>query len=638
MQIAEYLSSILEEISKYPVVSVISPTGSGKSVGIPAAISRLQVKCFVTVPTITAAISLSSYQKYVSPHVKVGYAAEGNVQYDDTTQIVYTTSGHMRRKLLSHFIDGKPKPITFCDVLMVDEVHSGTIDNTIILSLWMYIAKYGMQIPRLVLSTATPSPLLIEPQPVIFKIENKGYPIDIRYYNQEIDIDDPRGQIYELTARLIVDVHMNTPITNGDMLVFAPGSGEVETIVRLLSNSNIVNKNAIIIPAYGAMHSDDIEKIYATPPPNSRKIIVATNIAESAITISDLGIIIDTCLEKRAETSLTGGVRLILSRISKDSAQQRAGRTGRTKPGICYRMLTENAFQLLEQYRPSEISRVPLYNAIMELYSVGLTPQNVIHDINTMQINKANKVLTELGMISITPKLSVTGAGYFAPHFPLGVYNSAVLWQWVNEGLPPFPGIVAVSLIDSYGPPYYWLPRKDSTESPNDYTKKIDNHKEKYFSKFRGRSDLHTALNMWNDLMNNIGGFPGDSWDISKWAQNNSINNKKIRELYSIVKQCVKIAERLDIPIKIGPFTTDGVIKAITPILQNVYKNNIFVSRNGITYYSRSTNELYKLENRSSINTLVTDPPMNIIGLITAEIATPSGGIRLISFAVNIPS
>lgn len=119
MLIASHLPSIVKLISTNDTVSIVAATGSGKSVGVPAAIASAGARCFVTVPTRTAATSLAEYQRLLQQAASpgsdvrklVGYAAEGDINYSSATRIAYVTGGHARRKMLSYFSDGVASPI-----------------------------------------------------------------------------------------------------------------------------------------------------------------------------------------------------------------------------------------------------------------------------------------------------------------------------------------------------------------------------------------------------------------------------------------------------------------------------------------------------------------------------------------------
>lgn len=652
MLISQHLPEIVRLISTNDVVSIVAATGSGKSVGVPAAIAATGARCFVTVPTRTAAISLAEYQRLLqgvaSPGVDVnalvGYAAEGNINYSAATRIAYVTGGHARRKMLSYFSKGVASPINFCDVLMVDEVHSGSIDTTIIISLWMQAAFSGVLVPRLVIASATPVPLIIYPTPVLYTVEVAAFPIEYQYLDKNIDIDDPNGPLYNTAADLAAEIHRSTDVNTGHILIFAPGSKEVESVasfLRELLREPIVSnagppKTADIISAFGALKPEDLALIYKVPGDNERKIVIATNIAEMSITINDVGHVIDTMVEKRAETSQSGGFRLSTRYISKDSAKQRAGRTGRTRPGICYRLCTQDLYDSLDEHRPPEIERVPIYESVMELLDVGLSPETIIKGIDTYRVTQSIQLLSRIGMVTTdNGDINVTDMGHFAPKFHVSVRNAAFLWNWINSGYPIFPGIVTACLIDSYGPSYFWIPRKTPEMSMEEYNVMIKDYKAKYFSKFVGYNDLETCLNMWHDLMRHIGDIHPNQKLLINWSRENSINNKKIRELLTIVQRCVNSSNRLGYQVKLGPFTTDGVMKAARPILLSVYSNVTLIHSRDITYVNPVTHEDYRLDNRDAINNFASNPPRGIIALSTAEIKTQRGTFRVIGFGVD---
>lgn len=874
MQIAPHLPRIGELIVSNAVISVIAPTGSGKSVGIPALAGANGWRCFAVVPTRTAAISLSEYQRALQNQITgnmVGYAAEGNVHYTDKTMIAYVTGGHARRKMLSYFSNGKISPINFCDVLMVDEVHAGSVDTTMILSLWYAAAKSGVSVPRLVVASATPVPMYIDVQAATYEVPVVGYPIEIKYENSTYPLEES-SKLYKAAAAKAHQIHSGTSITTGHILIFAAGANEVEKISNHLKDLLNNDKSALIIPAFGALSQEDLALIYKETKIDERKIVISTNIAEMSITIQDIGHVIDTMTEKRAETAQNGGFRLSIHYISKDSAKQRAGRTGRTRPGICYRMCDEKTFNSFEQHRPLEIERVPIYEIVMELYNAGLSPENILKGVNLTKITESTKVLSQLDMISnVSGKIIVTNKGQFAPKLSLSVRNAAFLWDWLNySGLrfnkkiieegklygynyehfeidesseystllpsqmeqvrniyaaeisgnvktiidatanvggdtfnfakliptasiislekdkriaeilqrnvdnmqkiiginsnvkvinisavnyfespkiaelvyfdppwggrnytekdkmdlyldeisinaiinnilnrgytslvilkapknidiehiqeeiphsikmydvlkpdreiayklffirsnniplnkhnvvvefppiqsvapkyPPFPGIVVASLIDCYGPTYYWTPRRDREETLSEYNSRASEHRKKHFDKFRGYNDLETAMNMWSDMMKTVNGLDSKNKEVSKWCKANSINNKKIRELLLIVEQSVKIVEKTGFPVKVGPFTTNKVNEAAKPFLLKVYSDMTLIHSKESIYFNPLNRDTYKLDNRDSINKYAEQYPLGVIALITAEIKTESALLKIINFSVD---
>lgn len=611
MQISSHLPAIIKLVSENATVSVVASTGSGKSVGLPAAIAATGARCFITVPTRTAAISLSEYQKVIQKDLKnisVGYAAEGNINYTKDTKIVYVTGGHMRKKLLSYFTNGKARAIDFTDVLVVDEVHTGSLDNSIIISLWMIARKMKVQIPRLVIASATPVPLSIQPPPKEYNVVIPAYPISIKYLNADLEED----KVLIAAADKASDIHDKFPLAEGHILVFAPGSNEVETIASLLKVAN----TAEIITAFSALSTEDINKIYKKS--DKRKIIVATNIAEMSITISDIGFVVDTMLEKRVETSLSGGMRLSTRFISKDSAKQRAGRTGRTKPGICYRMCSEAFYERLEEHRPAEIERVPIYESVMEMLAVGLNPEEVLKELDPEKIRKTIELLSKLGMINLGV---VTELGHFAPKLQFSVRNACFLYKWIKDDkYPIFPGIVICAIIDCYGPNYFWFPRKLDRDALSEYKGK--------FKKYAGGNDLELYLNMWRELTNENNGIKINN-SLGSWIRDNSMNGKKIKELLQVVNSTVGTLKGLKYNFELGPFNSTNACNAARGYLKEVYDDQILTKR--FDSYVNKTG-VYKTDNKSIVKVTAE----KIIALITIEIKIPQKLLKVVSFSLDL--
>lgn len=640
MQIAPHLPDITNLINENIAVSIVAPTGSGKSVLIPQALAQIY-RCFITVPTRTAAISLAEYQRILVgdkyPTGYIGHAAEGDIQYNDTSRIVYVTAGHAMHKLLSHFSNGIPRDVTFCDVLMVDEVHAGTLDTSIILSLWDKVYQSGVNCPRLLVASATPVPINLSIQIKEYVVTIQSHGVTIKYYNRDIEGDDT--QLYTASGALAYQIHTSTDINTGHILVFAPGAREVELVISMIedaiSNDKHSTKKAIVIRAYGALDQQSLSLIYRETGPNERKIVVATNIAETAITIPDIGHVIDTMREKRSETSPSGGMSLNRTYISKDSAIQRAGRTGRTRPGVCYRMCTFERYEKLEQHRPPEIDRVPIYDIIMQLLSVGLAPETTIRDISTARVTQATRLLKMLELID--GNNHVTDAGMFVPKFHLSVRNATFLYKWYKSDAkyPIFPGIVTACIIDSYSPSYYRIPRKKPDQTNAEYNDYISTYRDDYFSSILGYSDLETALNLFILFYKTFHEITYEEKSLASWSNANGLNNKKIRELLGSIKQVVGAFAKLQYDVKKGPFVANNVINASRHMLLSVYSDQVMIHSKEQSYYSPLHKQEYRLDSKNAVNKFREDPPVGIIALNMAEIKTPKSTLRIISFALD---
>ena len=147
------LAKIVRLIEKHQVVVIDVPTGSGKSMCIPTEVVKTfkQVKIHVSQPTRAAVIGLYEFQKNFVK-TGLGWAAEGNKNYKFTDTIVYATSGHIKHSVLKCFKDGKALNWKFCDALMLDEIHTGSKDLSLIIDLWCEARRQKAQVPKLILS------------------------------------------------------------------------------------------------------------------------------------------------------------------------------------------------------------------------------------------------------------------------------------------------------------------------------------------------------------------------------------------------------------------------------------------------------------------------------------------------------
>ena len=636
LPIAKYIPEILSIIEDNLVSQVTAATGSGKSIHVLKALAENGKRVFSSVPTRLSATSLCFYLKTLNPELTVGYAAEGNIMYNDDTQVVYATSGHVRRKILGYFSRGVSRSfgLSFTDVLVLDETHSGSMDNTVIFSLWMEAKRLGVKVPKLLLLTATPTDLPITPCPVVLTVPiPTPFPVDVIYDAPEAEDEDI--DVFEKAVDIAVSMHNNTRST-GDFLIFVPGSREVDEMVTKIREL-IPSEEAQVLPAYSTLDSDELKMIYAQTP-DVRKIIVATNIAESSITIDGLGLVIDTMLCKEATASASGATRLETVFVTKDSAKQRLGRTGRTRPGICYRLISESEYEQLQDHRKPEIERMPIHNVVMEFLQGKVDPVKTIRGIDPNRVVESINLLTRLEMLEFKDgKHLVTPCGHFAPSVPLGVKNAAFLWKWIKAGYPLYPGVVIACLIDAHATGYFYVPRKKRTQSPFEYALSCDSYIKRTFGKWISDTPLHTYTNMWSSFTTNVGRHhfrlinDPFSYNYRKWSRNNSMNYKQLSELVLIVSQTYRIARsefrRCDVNVSIFD-VNENIAKAI-PLLQVVYQDNKIVR----TFYGmchETTGLTYNYDNRRVISTIERINPPSVIALATHEIVSRTG--RVIGF------
>lgn len=632
MKIIPHLKAITNLISENLVSQIEAETGTGKSIMIPGTLaSEKGYTVYISVPRVTSAITLSEFEKRTFNTLSIGYGANGDIKYNYSTKVVYATAGHLRRKILSLFRNGRPDlAFAFCDVLIMDEVHVGSIDNTIIMSMWNYVRSTKFNVPKIVLLTATPTDTFLTPEADIYYISiERPYPVQLYYHDVISDSSNPLPVYYKA-----IEVILNTDVSKGDILVFAHGMNEVKMIIGELQKLLPPNEN-YIIGAYASMRSEDIDKIYKPSPNGERKIIVATNMVESSITIDGLGVVIDTLLENRAFTSGTGGLRLNTVHISKDSAKQRLGRTGRTRAGECHRIISEEDYNDLSEHIEPEIKRIPIHEIVMELISAKLDPLEIIHDVEMSKVKGSIDLLQDIGAIVDG---NVTELGHFLPKVPLSVRNGAFLYRWIESGYEAFPGIVMASIIDVYTTPgYFYIPERNRDEKIYHYSDRLRKHFSTHITKFMGRNILHTFYRVWTDFSKSMmphtsqifktGLFTSESYPMFKsWAEASSINMKKWRELLNIVKQTLNVINAMPIEQipggrKLGIYGQEKYTTDAVKILSVVYRGERMHKNFGNRYIHEKTMLMHILNTRNPISfTETNELPEYIICINSAEI------------------
>ncbi len=537
-----HLNTVYDLVRTRNVCSVVAPTGTGKSTILPVSIAMSGTKVMVSTPTRSSAVRLyNTAKEFVNnPAFIIGYAAGGEITYGSESNLVYATAGHVRRLMLDHFVKGKAVAWTGPPVLFLDEIHSGSLDNSIIMALWRKaVMTDKVPFPRLVLITATPVENELNMNFPTHTVSTQQMSVMIEW-TKDYDINRT-AILYNDIANRAADIH-RTADPSDHMLIFLPGESEIKKVSQLLTDKRL--QGAIILQAYGTMTSEELSKIHEIPKPNYRKIIVATNVAESSITIKDLGFVLDSMLEKRPGTSSNGGLSLETQFISKKSADQRKGRTGRTRSGKCIRFISESSYYNLDDDRPLEIQSIPLYEEIMQIHAKGINPTDILNVVDKYKIQRTENVLINCGLLRDTPEgIIVTDVGRFASQMKMGVRLSAFLWSWISQGYNIMTGIVVAAVINAEPETFYLPPNTNAPRHTAEYRKAVwDHHRTHYPGNYTGRNHLMSGLAVFYSLAGYGGGvlLAGNSTQegqnkLREWCRQNQFRYKSISELVTTI-------------------------------------------------------------------------------------------------------
>jgi ATP-dependent helicase HrpB len=363
------LPDLATALSTHSTAVLVAPPGAGKSTRVPLVLATepwaQDRKLLVLTPRRLAARAAADRMARTIGEVvgeTVGYRVRFGSKTSSRTRIEVVTEGVFTRLLLD---DPELKGIA---AVAFDEFHERSLDADLGLALARDV-QLGLRpdLKLLVMSATLDGAriaTLLGEAPVITS-EGRAFPVETRYVGR-----DPRLPIETQVANLVAKVLRSEP---GSILVFLPGAAEIRrTGARL--NDNISDPSIDIVPLFGALDADAQDRAIAPSEPGRRKIVLATSIAETSLTIEGVKIVVDSGLARvpRYEPDV-GLTRLETVRVSRASAEQRRGRAGRLEPGLCYRLWEEPQTASLEPFNKPEILSAELSSLLLDLAQWGVT-------------------------------------------------------------------------------------------------------------------------------------------------------------------------------------------------------------------------------------------------------------------------
>lgn len=452
LPIFQHKDDILEYVNKNQVTVIIGETGSGKSTQIPQFLMPSNKKQIaVTQPRRVAAASLAarvSEEYGCQLGQEVGYQVRfSNVTHPRKTKLKYLTDGMLLREIM---LDGN---LNKYSTIIIDEAHERTILTDLIMGfLKDLITSKKRNDLKIIIMSATLNAELFSKffnyAPILF-VEGKMYPVSKHY------LADSSEDIADTMVRSIVQVNMSEQ--EGDILCFLPGQEEIDNCVNILHQiSPQLPKEAPIIvalPLYAALSPAQQLKIFENLSGRKRKVILATNIAETSITVSGVKYVIDSGLRKvKVWKHQLGLSTLLTTPISQASAKQRAGRAGRESPGKVFRLYLEKTFlNQLPKQQESEIMRNDIVLPILTLKKLGvddLLNWTWLEHPGKDAILSALSTLYSLGALDDSGK--ITALGYKMSILPIPPQLSVVLLSALEFGvLGSVIDIVACLSVDN---------------------------------------------------------------------------------------------------------------------------------------------------------------------------------------------
>lgn len=450
---------------------------------------------------------------------EVGYT----IRFEDrsnpsTTRIKYMTDGILQREILLDPMLSK------YSCIMLDEAHERTIATDVLFGLLKKTLKRRPELKLIVTSATLDADKFSEyfNKCPIFSIPGRTFPVEIMYSRE------PESDYLDAALVTVMQIHLTEP--PGDILLFLTGKAEIDQACEVLDQRMKALGPAVpqleILPIYGALPSEVASKIFEPAPVGTRKVVIATNIAETSLTIDGIYYVVDPGFVKQSSYDGKLGMdRLQVTPISQAQARQRSGRAGRTGPGKCFRLYTEQAYnsEMLPTSVP-EIQRQNLSNIILMLKAMGIN--DLLH-FDFMDPPPTNTMLTALEELHALGALDdeglLTRLGRQMADFPMDPPLSKSLIKSVD--LNCSDEILTIVSMLSGAENIFYRPREKQQQA--------DQKKAKFHD---ATGDHLTMLNVYNAWKH--------SGYSNPWCQENFIQPKSMTRVRDVRGQLLLIMQR----------------------------------------------------------------------------------------------
>lgn len=601
LPIDAHRESIVEQIGSNQSVIIVGETGSGKTTRTPVYLLEEfpNKKIAVTSPRVLPARSVSKYvanQKGQSVGEEVGLITRDKREISEKTRVTFMTDGILLNMLR------KDPMLLELDIVMVDEAHERSLNIDLSLGLLKQAQKLraekGGSELKIIVTSAT-----IEEQKFadyfdkspVNKVPGRLYPVDLEYIKMDEDAD------YTEEAGILANKIINSG-EDGDVLIFMPGEEEINRTIEAINK--LVNKDEVdVLPLFGSMNPQDQDKIFSRN--GKRKIIVSTNIAETSVTIDGVKHVIDSGYAKQREYNpVTGIDAMSLVEVSKANLNQRMGRAGRTAPGKCYRLMSQNNFESREDFQKPEIQRFDLGEVVLKMKDMGIKDVegfDFIDSPSRERIHDAIEGLKKLG--ALNENGDITEIGQEMARLQLRPDLSRMLIEAKHFGC--LNQMVDICAMMSAPKQIFIRPRKtdNSNEIMENNRKLVSQNTLKIAD-----SDVLTFLNVWN------------KWEEARYAKSfafdHLLNTKALNDVGLIRAQLLRALGEDNINVNNG---NDLDKMNITKCLLAGIPDAIF----------------YSTDNGYNYNPVVSDPHLVNVQVFPGSSVFKRGGSLILAMNIN---
>ena len=447
------------------------------------------------------------------------------------------------------------------NAIMIDEAHERSLNIDILLGIFKTVLSRRPDF-KLIVASATLDAKLFEEfydNSCVMEAEGRTYPVDVEYYfggsagsptfsslslskgNESKDLRDISGKgdsgLIEEARDAILDLETRH---RDHLLCFLPTERDIQDLAGELAHE-LDAATFDVLPLYGRMSPDEQRRIFKHT--GKTRVVLATNIAETSLTIPGIAYVVDTGMARISRYNAQARIQgLPVEEISKASARQRTGRAGRVKPGVCIRLYSPENFEKRDEFTEPEIRRSNLANVVLQLRSLGLELENFpfLQSPPHSAFRGAYKTLFELGALTADNSSGhVTKLGRDMTRLPMDVSLSAVLLRARDLGVLQ-PALIVCSALSI----------QDPRVVPNDEPERT--RIRQLHRKFCGhKSDFLVYVSMWNAFCTD---WDGKTWNkLRKFCDKNSMHFLRLREWVDLYEQFSRILE-VKFENKVCPF------------------------------------------------------------------------------------
>lgn len=537
LPVVEKRQDIFNAIRDNQVVIIAGETGSGKTTQIPKICLELGlgVKGFIghTQPRRLAARSVANRiaeELHTEIGQLVGYKVRFSDQVSDTTLIKLMTDGILLAEIQ------KDKLLLQYDTIIIDEAHERSLNIDFILG---YLKQLLPKRPdlKVIITSATIDVERFSNHfnhaPVV-EVSGRTYPVEVRYRPPIFDNNDSEVEKNSDFQPIIDAIDELSAESNGDILIFLTGEREIRDLADTLNKLQL--RHTDVLPLYARLSNSEQNRIFQSH--TKRRIVLATNVAETSLTVPGIKYVIDPGLARISRYSYRTKVqRLPIEPISQASANQRKGRCGRTSDGICIRLYDEQDFLSRPEFTEPEILRTNLASVILQMTALGLgdiAAFPFVQAPDSKYIRDGIRLLEELGALYTKHhRYHLTDIGKILAQLPIDPRLARMLVEARRLGCTKEIMIITAALSI-----------QDPRERPFDKQQASDEKHCRFADK---QSDFISYINLWNYIKTQQQELSGNQF--RRLCQKEFLNYLRIREWQDVYTQIRQTIKHLAFPI-----------------------------------------------------------------------------------------